>query len=123
MSIPESGTAKSIAYRHSTRSPETGECWVWQRAVAPVKGDYPNDGYPIMKWQGKLRRVQRVLLAEKLGLADLAPDVLAANACGCKRCVNPDHLYAGQSAKTAVAPHGSQAKLLPLSPPGQDGAA
>lgn len=61
--------------------------------MAAVTGTY-NDGYPMKKINGKMYRMHRLALAEKLG-RPIAKGMYALHTCHNRWCVNTNHLYEG----------------------------
>lgn len=57
-----------------------------------------NDGYPIKKIEGKLVRLHRLALEEKLG-RPIREGMYALHRCHNRWCINGDHLYEGDHQK------------------------
>lgn len=65
----------------------TNGCWLWNRGKN-------QKGYGLVKINGSMRPVHRLVLGEKLGRA-VRSGMDACHKCHTPSCVNPDHLYEG----------------------------
>lgn len=66
------------------RCEEVGECWIWQRATDGL-------GYPIMKVDGAMRLVRRVVVQASGRV--LQPRQPVGVRCDDRLCVHPEHVY------------------------------
>ena len=57
------------------------DCWIWQ-------GVTRSDGYGLVWWEGRMRRVHRIVFAVMVG----DPGPVLDHLCRRRNCVNPDHL-------------------------------
>jgi hypothetical protein len=67
-------------------------CWLWI-------GAFRSDGYPVIKYNGKTYRANRVSFEYYNEYIDEELDVL--HDCSNKSCINPDHLYLGTNTDNA----------------------
>jgi len=65
----------------------TGYCWLWTAATV---GAGPDNMYPALQWNGKIRRAHRLAYLYWNGPIPKGKEV--HHTCGVKLCVNPDHL-------------------------------
>jgi hypothetical protein len=68
---------------------KTDGCWEWQGTRLP-------DGYGMVYWNGKSRRVHR--LAYMLTYGPIPPGLHVCHACDNPPCCNPEHLWLGTQA-------------------------
>lgn len=66
------------------RRPPLGPCRLWKGAVN-------SDGYPVMRFRGRVELVTRVVLTAKLG-RPIKPKHEAAHACHRRSCIEAEHL-------------------------------
>ena len=84
---------------------EPSGCWIWQ-------GQLSNCGYPVVTYQGRKRRVHRLVLTVTGGEPPNA-EAHARRTCGNRRCCRPDHLYWANPVEAAfeAATKGSHIRL------------
>ena len=68
----------------SKRNKETG-CWLWQRSVI--------DGYGAIWHMGRMHYAHRV--SYEVFVGEIGEGYRVMHKCGCRACVNPDHLALG----------------------------
>lgn len=70
------------------KSRQEGDCRVWF-------GGVHKQGYPLVRWNGQMKLVSRIVLEDKLG-RDLERKERVKNTCGNILCINPDHYIVSQ---------------------------
>jgi hypothetical protein len=80
---------------------QSGECWIWQGAFANV--------YACIRRGGVLYKVHRLAWELKNGYR--LGDMDACHKCNNTRCVNPDHIYAGNHKMNALQYHDENLRL------------
>jgi hypothetical protein len=82
-----------------SRSTRVRDCQIWTGAMTQrgneIGGGAGNgSGYPMAKWRGKVTKMNRAVLADKLGIdiEALPSEIIAAPACTNHACLNPDHI-------------------------------
>lgn len=70
---------------------KTGTCWLWQ-------GSTDKNGYPLLRIEGKTKRVARVLWS-LLHDVKLRESEHVLHRCDTPACLNPEHLFVGSHAQ------------------------
>ena len=65
------------------KSHNEGTCIIWDAGCH-------FQGYPMVRWDGKMQMVKRVMMERKLNI-ELTKEQRVRNTCGKLKCVNPDH--------------------------------
>lgn len=61
------------------------------KCITPTHHGLDKDGYPRVKYQGKLWRLNRLIWT--LSFGEIPKDQVVAHKCNNKSCVNPNHFY------------------------------
>jgi hypothetical protein len=90
---------KSLGSYIMSRCDRVQDCLIWtgamtQRHAEIGNGPEAGTGAPMAKWHGKVTKLNRLVLADKLGvnLSALPRAVIAAPVCTNLRCLSPDHM-------------------------------
>jgi hypothetical protein len=78
----------SVEKRFWEKVEKTDSCWNWTAAINP-------SGHAVMKIDGANRGAHRISYAIKNG--EIPEDLMILHKCHNAKCVNPDHLYAGNA--------------------------
>ena len=81
----------------ANKSVDSNSCWNWL-------GFKDKDGYGTVWFDGKMRRVSRVMASLNLGL-QLDSEVLVCHHCDNPACFNPEHLYLGNAKQNMTDMH------------------
>jgi hypothetical protein len=77
-----------------SRCNEVGECWIWNSTLS-------NNGYPIVKVDGRCQLVRRIAYRHKPFAKELAPRQPVVAGCDQRLCVNPACLTASSVAQVS----------------------
>ena len=79
-------------YTNKKNCDQKGECYKPKKSVLDA---YDKDGYPLIKFDGKTRRLARLIVKEKYGDKKVTSDKVTIHSCNNSFCVRPSHLSVG----------------------------